>query len=79
MRRILHILKDADSASALAIIEAQARQGNCALHLLLIHEAARLKLHLPEAVPKSVKVDVLKDDYRAMLGLIFDADTIVVW
>lgn len=75
MGPLLHILKDADSVAALAIIEAQARQGNRALHVLLIQEAVRLRPRLPEAV----QVDVLTDDYRVMFDLIFAADTIIVW
>ena len=94
MRRglhILHILKDADSAAAVALIDEQARLRLGTLHVLLIQDAVSLRPVFTG--PVKVKVSVLKEDlaerrartefetvdYRAMLGLIFDSDVVVAW
>ena len=90
-RHILHILKDADSATAVALIDEQARLGLGTLHVLLIQDAVGFQPVFTG--PVTLKVSVLKEDlaerraraefetvdYRAMLGLIFDSDSVVAW
>ncbi|HET6466015.1 MAG TPA: hypothetical protein VFH55_10430 [Nitrospiria bacterium] len=87
MARILHVLKDANPAEALAVISKEANGSVQNMSVLLIQEAVRLQPDLP------VKIYVLEEDaqkrgieagfesinYTKMLDLILSSHSVVVW
>ena len=87
MARILHLLKDANSAEALAVISKEANGSVQDLSVLLIQEAVRLHPDLPvkiyvleeDAQKKGIKAGFESISYTKMLYLILSSHSVVVW
>ncbi len=87
MKRVIHILKDANCEEALTLIGQQATANKEDLTLLLIQEA--VCLNPPLSVPIYVLDADLKArcasspfesiDYERMLEMILTADTVMTW
>jgi hypothetical protein len=81
--RILHIVKDPENATALAVIRAQASQPDVQLSVVLMQDAVRLATPLPGQVYR------LQDGHSdlgpstigsaQLLDLVFAADSVVTW
>lgn len=87
MKRVLHILKDANHPEASIVITKQAERSSNDLSILLIQEAVRLQPTLPgkiyvleeDAKKRGISSGFEKIDYVKMLKLILSSDAVVTW
>jgi hypothetical protein len=87
MPHILHLVKDPANPAALEVIARQAGDPGMRVTVVLLQDAARLRLPLPGRV---YRLDGDSDGspaesshppltHAALLDLIFEADTVVTW
>lgn len=87
MKRVIHILKDANCEEALTLIGPQATANEEDLTILLIQDAVKLTPSVAakvcvleeDAKARGVKSPFEPVDYEKMVEMILAADTVMTW
>jgi hypothetical protein len=84
VQRVLHLIKDPDSRTALEVVAQQARDPEIEVSVVLLQRAAGLATPVPGTVVRLAEENGAESPYPAighsrLLELIFAADTVVTW